>query len=265
MPGDAYEYLFDINGKRASYYDVDHGWEIQGQTYWGTTPVEFYEDGYAQFQHQDWLGTERMRTNNAGAIDGKFSSLPFGDGYSVTGNDNDGYHFAGMDGSHAQFREYSSTQGRWMSPDRYSGSYDFSNPQSFNRYAYVMNNPVSAIDPLGLMQNFPGEPGQPPDPGDPGYPGGGRERVVCAQNPFDPGDPGDPDDPSNPSGDIVLHRPRPMCSPTDPVAPPRGRNGGPKALGKVNNGPRSGYESLFCLGDALKSNGLSLVLDAVVA
>jgi hypothetical protein len=30
-----------------------------------------------------------------------------------------------------------------------------------------------------------------------------------------------------------------------------------------NNGPRSGYESLFCLGDALKSNGLSLVLDAV--
>ena len=30
-----------------------------------------------------------------------------------------------------------------------------------------------------------------------------------------------------------------------------------------NNGPRSGYESLFCLGDALKSNGLSLALDAV--
>jgi hypothetical protein len=29
-----------------------------------------------------------------------------------------------------------------------------------------------------------------------------------------------------------------------------------------NNG-RSGYESLFCLGDALKSNGLSLALDAV--
>jgi hypothetical protein len=30
-----------------------------------------------------------------------------------------------------------------------------------------------------------------------------------------------------------------------------------------NIGPRSGYESLFCLGDALKSNGLSLALDAV--
>jgi hypothetical protein len=30
-----------------------------------------------------------------------------------------------------------------------------------------------------------------------------------------------------------------------------------------SKGPRSGYESLFCLGDALQANGLSLALDAV--
>lgn len=29
-----------------------------------------------------------------------------------------------------------------------------------------------------------------------------------------------------------------------------------------NKGPRSGFESLFCLGDALKSNGVNLALDA---
>jgi len=29
-----------------------------------------------------------------------------------------------------------------------------------------------------------------------------------------------------------------------------------------NKGPRSGYESLFCLGDALKSNGVNLALEA---
>src|ERR1700744_2509669 len=29
-----------------------------------------------------------------------------------------------------------------------------------------------------------------------------------------------------------------------------------------SKGPRSGYESLFCLGDALKKNGVSLALDA---
>jgi len=37
-----------------------------------------------------------------------------------------------------------------MSPDPYGGSYDPSNPQSFNRYAYALNNPVSAVDPSGL-------------------------------------------------------------------------------------------------------------------
>jgi hypothetical protein len=38
--------------------------------------------------------------------------------------------------------------GRWHSPDPLGG--DITNPQSLNRYAYVMNNPTTLIDPLGL-------------------------------------------------------------------------------------------------------------------
>lgn len=38
-----------------------------------------------------------------------------------------------------------------MRPDPYFGSYDASNPQSMNRYVYAMNNPLSNIDPSGLM------------------------------------------------------------------------------------------------------------------
>lgn len=48
------------------------------------------------------------------------------------------------------FRQYTPLQGRWMGPDPYMGSYDQTNPQSFNRYGYAMNNPIALTDPQGL-------------------------------------------------------------------------------------------------------------------
>jgi RHS repeat-associated protein len=50
------------------------------------------------------------------------------------------------------YREYNPVQGRWISPDPAGlGAVDPSNPQSWNRYAYVLNNPLSFADPLGLF------------------------------------------------------------------------------------------------------------------
>jgi RHS repeat-associated protein len=97
-----------------------------------------------------------LRTTYNGAVKGSYKSLAFGDGTMTTGADNDPYHFAELDydypssTDHAQFRQYSPTQGRWLSPDPYYGSYDSSNPQSMNRYAYVLNSPLSLIDQAGL-------------------------------------------------------------------------------------------------------------------
>jgi RHS repeat-associated protein len=51
---------------------------------------------------------------------------------------------------HADAREYSDMEGSWMQPDPYQGSYDLSDPQSLNRYAYVNGKPLSTIDPSGL-------------------------------------------------------------------------------------------------------------------
>jgi len=45
-----------------------------------------------------------------------------------------------------------------MSPDPYDGSYDFTNPQSFNRYTYAGNKPLSLTDLQGL-DDGPGYPG----------------------------------------------------------------------------------------------------------
>jgi|GEM_PF-4012220 len=60
--------------------------------------------------------------------------------------------------------------GRWMSPDSYSGSYDFTNPQTLNRYAYVNGQPLGFTDPSG---QDPGDGGCNPDFPDCGGGGGG--------------------------------------------------------------------------------------------
>ncbi len=49
------------------------------------------------------------------------------------------------------FREYGPVQGRWISPDPPGvAAVDPSKPQSWNRYAFVGNKPLSRIDLLGL-------------------------------------------------------------------------------------------------------------------
>jgi RHS repeat-associated protein len=110
----------------------------------------------AHFEHQDWLGTERLRTTYNGGVEGSFTSLPWGDNQTPVANGSDANHYAQLDHDsetntdHAQFRQYSNTQGRFLSPDPYSGSYDMGNPQSMNRYVYAMNSPLGNIDPSGL-------------------------------------------------------------------------------------------------------------------
>lgn len=51
---------------------------------------------------------------------------------------------------HTLFRQYSFVQGRWISPDPSNGSYVLTDPQSLNRYAYLTNRPMNAVDRLGL-------------------------------------------------------------------------------------------------------------------
>lgn len=46
---------------------------------------------------------------------------------------------------HTLFRKYESFAGRWTSPDPYAGSMSIGNPQSFNRYSYVLNDPVNLV------------------------------------------------------------------------------------------------------------------------
>jgi len=151
-------YGLDLAGRRSTTW-LDGTTNLKLAQYYGDRgPLAFWSatDGRIRFEHQDTLGTERVRTN-AGGAELVTSSLPFGELVANTGTDLVPSHFALLDQdlsadsglSHATYREYSSTQGRWTSPDPYDGSYDASNPESLNRYSYVLNNPLVYIDPDG--------------------------------------------------------------------------------------------------------------------
>ena len=100
-----------------------------------------------------------MNTNASGTVcyDADFTPFGYERAYTTTCTQN--YKFPGMErdsetgNDHAWFRNYEENLGRWMSPDPAGG--DVTNPQSLNRYAYVLNNPTSLTDPLGLLVYCP--------------------------------------------------------------------------------------------------------------
>jgi RHS repeat-associated protein len=80
---------------------------------------------------------------------------PFGEQYAVSGTADASFTGQNSDTTSTlydfTFREHSPSQGRWLSPDP-SGlaAVSLANPQSWNRYAYVLSNPLALVDPLGL-------------------------------------------------------------------------------------------------------------------
>ena len=93
-----------------------------------------YGSEVSRIELDPW-GADTNRSSNAAFQPKKFTS------YSRDDNGTD----------EAMFRRYNRWHSRFDQPDPYEGSYDRSDPQSFNRYAYVQNDPVTFVDPSGLM------------------------------------------------------------------------------------------------------------------
>ncbi|MDP9263211.1 MAG: hypothetical protein M3O85_02700, partial [Acidobacteriota bacterium] len=108
--------------------------------------------GAVTYQHPDHLST-RVETDASGASARTFGQYPFGETWYETGTANK-WKFTSYERDaesaldYAVFRSYSSRLGRFMQPDLVAGR--ILNPQSLNRYTYVLNDPVGLLDPLGL-------------------------------------------------------------------------------------------------------------------
>jgi RHS repeat-associated protein len=122
------------------------------------------------YRHPDWLGSSRFASTPSRTMyyDGAYA--PYGENYAELGTADRNFTGQNQDtissGSYPLYdflyRELHPVHGRWLSPDPVAGS--IYNPQSLNRYAYVLNNPVNFIDPLGLDGTPP--PGMVCEPSD---------------------------------------------------------------------------------------------------
>jgi RHS repeat-associated protein len=110
--------------------------------------------GLTYIRHSDHLGSSRLATTPNQTLYSSTAYAPFGEPYkqsgttdlSFTGQDQD--TVSGMYDFWA--RKYTATSGRWLTPDPAGiSAVDPANPQTWNRYAYVMNSPLNLTDPLG--------------------------------------------------------------------------------------------------------------------
>jgi RHS repeat-associated protein len=123
----------------------------------------YYSSGLVQYNHADWLGSARLFSTPSRTATPAMAYAPFGEGYAggsaYVQFTSYGNQWTVSDGENSGgslddfiFRRYSPGQGRWISPDPAGVSaVDPSNPQSWNRYSYVLNNPLGYTDPLGLF------------------------------------------------------------------------------------------------------------------
>ena len=73
-----YEELFDLQDHKTVIFDANSGSVLEENTRFEDLPLAAYQGGTLYFEHQDWLGTERLLTNSQGATAGSYSSMPFG-------------------------------------------------------------------------------------------------------------------------------------------------------------------------------------------
>lgn len=143
------------NGAVTKYYFAN-GERIAERT-GGTAATNVY------YYHSDHLGSSNEVSNSTGAEVKATLFYPYGENRSYIGTKTLAFKYTGQEydestGLHNYgARYYNANFMHFISPD--SIVPDRSNPQTFNRYAYVRNNPLNRVDPSGMRDIYIGGAG----------------------------------------------------------------------------------------------------------
>jgi RHS repeat-associated protein len=141
-------FFYDMSGRLLVTYPWANGYQPVRTVYFAGQRVGQYGDGVGSTRYTAPIVTPPFTYSHY---------YPFGE--EITSTANDRYKFAetfrdadtGLD--YALNRYYASGIGRFLSVDPVKGSARPGLPQSWNRYGYVLNDPVNLTDPTGT--NWP--------------------------------------------------------------------------------------------------------------
>ena len=164
-------YWYDGDGKRVKKYVPGTGeitifvYDTSGKTV-AEYSTQLSQEPQVAYMTSDHLGSPRINTGAGGAVIARHDYHPFGDEISTShrtpgigyGTDEIRKKFTGYERDNetgldfAQARMYSSSQGRFTTPDIITVTpARVVEPQQLNLYAYTKNNPLAFIDPTGMI------------------------------------------------------------------------------------------------------------------
>jgi len=171
MAGPATDFSYDYAGARVAkrtgtgevlyinrYAEVRNGQLIKYVFAGNHRLAQVDFQGQTAFNHADRLGSSSLVTESDGRISGRIEYYAFGQErlrtgsswlpYTYTDKERDGETNFDYFGA----RYYESTLGRFISLDPWGAAFRPENPQTLNRYAYTLNNPLRYVDPDGRYE-----------------------------------------------------------------------------------------------------------------
>ena len=169
LVGENTRFVYGIGGELLAEYNGASG-AIQKEYVYGASGLTATIEPTTGTQYitADRLGSPRVVTNASGSVTLRRDFMPFGEeiatgiggrnilqGYGASNSIRQQFATYERDSESgldfAEARYYNSNHGRFTSADPLDSSAKYSDPQTWNRYNYCLNNPLTLIDPTGLV------------------------------------------------------------------------------------------------------------------